>query len=256
MLRFHEAFDLVIIDEIDAFPYHNNPMLAYVAAKVVKPKGTNILLSATPPSAVRKAAERGRLAHVRVPVRFHRHPLPVPQLLAVPSLRKCVQSKALPQSLSTRLQTSLGRGAQVFVFVPNILMVEPMVELLRVKLNIDVRDKVICVEGTSSKDPDRTGKVQRFRNREIRVLVTTTILERGVTVPKSDVFILDADSGLFDEAALIQMAGRAGRSKDDPAGLVYFAAKERTHSQKEAVRQIKQMNRIARKRGYLKGGNE
>ncbi|MFD0696230.1 DEAD/DEAH box helicase [Paenibacillus sp. GCM10027628] len=257
LLRFHEAFDLVIVDEIDAFPYHNNPMLAYVAAKVVKPEGTNILLSATPPSAVRKAAERGRLAHVRVPVRFHRHPLPVPQLLAVPSLRKCIQSKALPQSLLTRLQTSVRRGAQVFVFVPNIQLVESMVELLRVKqLDIDGSGKVISVEGTSSKDSDRTLKVQRFRDREIRVLVTTTILERGVTVPKSDVFILDADSRLFDEAALVQMAGRAGRSKDDPAGLVYFASKELTHSQKEAIRQIKQMNRIARKRGYLKGGNE
>ena len=51
LLRFHKAFDLVIIDEIDAFPYHNNPMLAYAAAKVCKPSGTNILLSATPPRA-------------------------------------------------------------------------------------------------------------------------------------------------------------------------------------------------------------
>ena len=63
-------------------------------------------------------------------------------------------------------------------------------------------------------------------------------------MPKSDVFIMDADSKLFDEAALLQMAGRAGRSKDDPAGKVYFAAKEITQSQKEAIRQIRQMNRI------------
>lgn len=254
LLRFHEVFDLVIIDEIDAFPYHNNPMLAYAAAKVCKPSGTNILLSATPPMSVRQAAKRGRLPHVRVPVRFHRHPLPVPQLASVPPLRKIVQSQIMPNALFKKLVASVERGAQVFVFVPNIQLVEPMVNLLRAKLSHGMSEVILCIEGTSSKDLARTEKVQLFRNREIRVLITTTILERGVTVPKSDVFIMDADSQLFDEAALVQMAGRAGRSQDDPAGKVYFAAKEITQSQKEAIRQIKQMNRIARKQGYLLRG--
>ncbi|TXK80956.1 DEAD/DEAH box helicase [Paenibacillus sp. N3.4] len=257
LLRFHEAFDLVIIDEIDAFPYHNNPMLGFAAAKVCKPNGTNILLSATPPKAIRQAADRGRLPHVRVPVRFHRHPLPVPLLVAVPPLRNILQTQKFPSSLLSKLVASVERGAQVFVFVPNISLVEPAVELLRLKMRDMETGATICIEGTSSKDAERTEKVQRFRDRDIRLLVTTTILERGVTVPKSDVFIIDADSKLFDEAALVQMAGRAGRSKDDPAGKVYFAAKEITQSQKEAIRQIKQMNRIARKQGYLiKGGNE
>jgi competence protein ComFA len=251
LMRFDKGFDLVIIDEIDAFPYHNNPMLAYAAAKVCKPNGVNILLSATPPKDVRQAAERGNLRHVRVPVRFHRHPLPVPELLAIPSLNKCINTRALPNSLFRKLEVSVRRGAQLFVFVPNIRLVGPTVDLLIAKLHGDTN---VCIEGTSSKDPDRAEKVQRFRNRDIRVLVTTTILERGVTVPKSDVFILDADSKLFDEAALVQMAGRAGRSKDDPTGKVYFAAKEITQSQKEAVRQIEKMNRIARKQGYFDRG--
>ncbi|MEW9702587.1 DEAD/DEAH box helicase [Paenibacillus sp. SI8] len=254
LLRFQEAFDLVIIDEIDAFPYHNNPMLGYAAAKVCKPSGTNILLSATPSRAIRKAAERGRLPHVRVPVRFHKHPLPVPQLISVPTLRKSLKVQTLPQSLLSRFKVSVERGAQVFVFVPNIQLVEPTVALLRCKLRMDKQQAAVRIEGTSSKDLSRTEKVQLFRNREIRVLVTTTILERGVTVPQSDVFIMDADSKIFDEAALVQMAGRAGRSKDDPAGKVYLAAAEITLSQKEAVRQIRTMNRIARKHGFLLRG--
>ncbi|KRE97984.1 hypothetical protein ASG89_29130 [Paenibacillus sp. Soil766] len=254
LLRFHQAFDLVIIDEIDAFPYHNNPMLSYAAENVCKPSGTNILLSATPPTRVRQAAERGRLSHVRVPVRFHKHPLPVPQLISTPTLRKSIAAQSIPQSIQSRLEVSIERGAQVFVFVPNIQLVEPIVMLLREKLSRALKSTVVRIEGTSSKDLSRTEKVQLFRNREIRVLVTTTILERGVTVPQSDVFILDADSKLFDEAAIVQMAGRAGRSKDDPHGKVYLAAAEITKSQKEAVRQIRTMNRIARKQGFLQGG--
>lgn len=252
LMRFHEAFDLVIIDEIDAFPYHNNPMLTYAAAKVCKPSGVNILLSATPPKIIRQAAERGQLPHVRVPVRFHRNPLPVPKLIVVSSLNKFIQSRNLPNSLFAKLLVSVDRGAQLFIFVPNIRLVEPTVSLLRTKLS--QAGITVCVEGTSSKDPARVEKVQRFRSRDIRLLVTTTILERGVTVPKSDVFILDADSKLFDEAALVQMAGRAGRSKDDPAGMVYFAANEITYSQKEAIRQIRKMNSIARKQGYFERG--
>ncbi|WP_246294132.1 DEAD/DEAH box helicase [Paenibacillus planticolens] len=252
LIRFHEAFDLVIIDEIDAFPYHNNPMLTYAAAKVCKPSGVNILLSATPPKITRQEAERGRLPHVRVSVRFHKNPLPVPERIAVSSLNKLIPSRNLPNLLLAKLLVSVERGAQLFVFVPSIQLVEPMVNLLRAKLNQG--GNTVCVEGTSSKDAARAEKVQRFRNRDLQLLVTTTILERGVTVPKSDVFILDADSKLFDEAALVQMAGRAGRSKDDPAGMVYFAAKEFTHSQKEAIRQIQKMNRIARKQGYFERG--
>lgn len=246
LLRFKRAFDLVVIDEIDAFPYHNDPMLDFAAKGACKTGGKYIYLSATPPTPLQREAAAGRLPHAKVPARFHGHPLPVPQKLKILTVNRCLQEKKLPLHLIRSLSASLSRGAQVFLFVSRIKHIAPILELLR---------KVVTnmpIEGTSSIDPERASKVMAFRNREIRLLVTTTILERGVTVPKSDVFILDADSELFDEAALIQMAGRAGRSKDDPAGRVVFAAPQWTRSQSSAVRQIKAMNRIARKGGYLR----
>lgn len=214
LLRFTQAFDLVVIDELDAFPYHKNP---------------------------------------------------VPLLLAAPPLRSMLAAHKLSAPLVKKLEASLKRGAQVFVFVPNIRSVEPLVHLLRQVLGplhggrggTNTRKcPVPWIQGTSSKDPHRTEKVRDFRDGATRVLMTTTILERGVTVPRTDAFILDADSRLFDAAALVQMSGRVGRSKDDPAGTVYFVAKEKTSSQKEAIRQIAMMNAQAKKQGYLidKGG--
>ncbi|MCR8645048.1 helicase-related protein [Paenibacillus sp. N1-5-1-14] len=298
LIRFREAYDLVIIDELDAFPYHGDPMLAFAADQACKPGGCTLLLSATPPQALQRDCVRGRLPHVKVPARFHGHPLPVPGQLAIPALRRVLRAGQVPPALLTKLRASLARGAQLFLFVPSIAMVEPLVLLLRSalqagdlsvqatksvsaeqvqshlaspddtvplhKVSSNARtpkgaeqtashlDTTLTIEGTSSKDPLRTEKVQQFRSGEIRILVTTTILERGVTVPKTDVFILDADSKQFDEAALVQMSGRAGRSKDDPAGNVYFAAKERTKAQYAAISQIKSMNKIARKQGFLK----
>ncbi|WP_145947976.1 helicase-related protein [Paenibacillus sp. Y412MC10] len=247
LMRFYHAFDLVVIDELDAFPYHNDPMLAYAAQHACKTDGKFVYLSATPPRPLQREVSRGTLPHAKVPVRYHGHPLPVPKRIAMRSVETCLRQPKLLGPLAAELRRSIDRGAQIFLFVSRIRHIGPLVEILRRQF------KDISVEGTSSEDSERGEKVIAFRKKEIRLLVTTTILERGVTVPRSDVYILDADSSLFDEASLVQMAGRAGRSSEDPAGRVIFASSQWTLSQKLAVSQIKAMNRIAGKHGYLKG---
>lgn len=250
LIRFREAFDLVVIDEVDAFPYHNDRMLHFAASQSRACGGVTVLLSATPPAAMQRAARQGRLPHARVSVRFHRRPLPVPRRLNVPSAYRWASGRRMPAKLRAAIGNSLRRGAQVFLFVPYIRQVEPLVRCFRgnaAELGIDE----LAIEGTSSQDPDRDGKVSAFRARTIRLLITTTILERGVTIPKSDVFVLDADKPLFDAASLVQMAGRAGRSADDPDGMVYFAAPAWTIPQRDARRQIREMNAYARSKGYL-----
>ncbi|MET3852775.1 competence protein ComFA [Paenibacillus sp. OAE614] len=246
LMRFYHAFDLVVIDELDAFPYHNDPMLAYAAQHACKTDGKFVYLSATPPRPLQREVSRGTLLHAKVPVRYHGHPLPVPKRIAMRSVETCLRQPKLLGPLAAELRQSIDRGAQIFLFVSRIRHIGPLVEILR------RRFKDISVEGTSSEDSGRGEKVMAFRKKDIRLLVTTTILERGVTVPRSDVYILDADSSLFDDASLVQMAGRAGRSSEDPAGRVIFASSQWTLSQKLAVSQIKAMNRIAGKHGYLK----
>ncbi|XEC95370.1 helicase-related protein [Paenibacillus tarimensis] len=245
LLRFARGFELVIIDELDAFPFHGDPILQYAAEKACAPGGMKVLLSATPPEELQRKARKGLLPHARVPVRYHGYPLPVPLMVASPSVEQLLKRPSLPGKLVKIIGKSVARGAQLFIFVQKIRHVEPLVTRLRQVLDEPV-------EGTSSQDPQRTEKVRLFRERRIRVLVTTTILERGVTVPMSDVIIFDTDSKLFDAASLIQMAGRAGRSADDPCGNVYFISPARNRPQAAAIRQIKQMNRIAATSGYLK----
>jgi competence protein ComFA len=247
LLRFEGAFNLVVIDEIDAFPYHNNPVLTYAAKKACAQGGAFVLLSATPPAQLQMDAKRGKLPHVKVPVRYHRHPLPVPRLKRYGGLVNLGAhgGGGLEQALSESLQ----RGAQVFVFVPKIERLAPTLAWLRHRLH------GVCpygqIDATSSQDAERHEKVLRLRSGDIRILLTTTILERGVTIPKADVIVLDADSALFDAAALVQMAGRAGRSAADPFGRVLFLARDKTRSQVEALRQIRAMNRLAHRKGYL-----
>ncbi len=245
LLRYHAAFDLVIIDEIDAFPYDGNPMLAYGAYTACRPDGKFVYLSATPSDALQRAIRQGQLAHAKVPVRFHGHPLPVPKRMKTPSFVSWYGSGKLPMELLQQVQHSIERGAQLFWFMPRIAWIEPMVTLLKEHF------PMLHIAGTSSEDEQRAQKVVQFRERRIRILVTTTILERGVTVPGSDVYIIDAHDHVYHASALIQMAGRAGRSKQDPAGKVIFTASEYGRSQKQAIGQIRLMNRIARKQNYI-----
>ena len=264
LLRYEGAFDLVVIDEIDAFPYHNNPVLAFAAQKVRSHTGAVVLLSATPPAQLQTDAHRGRLAHVKVPVRYHGKPLPTPRLIryggihqlqvakpdGVNKTRSWLPSRDGGARLATIVSESLERGAQIFIFVPAIHRLESALAWMRRRM-----DKLCSrseIEATSSQDEDRHEKVMQFRNGAIRILLTTTILERGVTIPKADVIVLDADSALFDAAALLQMAGRAGRSAQDPFGKVHYLSREHTRAQAEAIRQIRAMNRLAERKGYFR----
>ena len=40
LLKFYQAFDLLIIDEVDAFPYVDNPILYKAAQNAIKKRGT------------------------------------------------------------------------------------------------------------------------------------------------------------------------------------------------------------------------
>ena len=250
LLRFQEAFHLVLIDELDAFPFHGDPMLQFAAGKARRPDGVTVLLTATPPRELQREVRMGRLPCARVPVRYHGFPLPEPRRLRLPELSRMLRTGRLPPRLVRALRRSVAAGSSLFVFVPYVRQAEVFAELLRryaSMLGLEAGQ----IAGTSSRDAGRGRKVQSFRNREVRLLVATTILERGVTVPRSDVFILDADNAMFDETALVQMAGRAGRSAEAPDGRVFFAGRHMTAAQRRAIRHIRSMNRLAREKGYL-----
>ena len=79
LLKFYRAFDLLIVDEVDAFPYVDNPMLYHAVAQSVKEKSTIIFLTATSTDELDKKVSKGELNRLSLPRRFHGNPLIVPQ---------------------------------------------------------------------------------------------------------------------------------------------------------------------------------
>ena len=84
-----------------------------------------------------------------------------------------------------------------------------------------------------------------FKAGHLRYLVTTSILERGVTVKALQVIVFDSANPIFDAKALVQIAGRVGRKQDCRDGEVYFLADVFSSEMKEAIDEIRNCNRKA-----------
>ncbi|WP_461213244.1 helicase-related protein [Lacticaseibacillus sp. GG6-2] len=232
LLRYYQAFDLLIIDEVDAFPFVHNQALAYAAEHATR--GAKVWLSATPPAKLLQAAKRGRLGLSVLPRRFHNAPLPVPKVAWLGRRR-------LPEQIDAKLIRQLATIVSThrcLLFVPEIAWVPILQTQLQAKL-------AVPVAGVHASDPERADKVAAFRRGDIQLLITTTILERGVTIPKCAVMVLAADARQFDAASLIQMAGRAGRSADSVDDPVWFYARHYTRAMQLALRTIRHINHQA-----------
>lgn len=81
-----------------------------------------------------------------------------------------------------------------------------------------------------------------FRNKELDVLVCTTLLERGITIPSVQVVVFKGNHSVFTTASLIQIFGRVGRSFKDPKGEGICLCQFSNQSIKDCVYQISKMN--------------
>ena len=79
LFRYEKYFDLLIMDEIDAFPYKGNETLKAFFFRALR--GNYVLLSATPSDEFVNAFKKKGGDVLELFVRFHRHPLPVPELI-------------------------------------------------------------------------------------------------------------------------------------------------------------------------------
>lgn len=77
LLRYRDYFDLVIVDEVDAFPYAEDLLLHRAVENAQRTNGKRVYLSATPDESLKKTVDR----IYYLPARYHRRELPVPQVL-------------------------------------------------------------------------------------------------------------------------------------------------------------------------------
>lgn len=234
LLRFKQHFDTVFVDEVDAFPLSMDPQLSNAIQLASKLNHSHIFMTATPPRHFLKQFPPEKI--IKLPARFHRHPLPIPKFkyFKLKSTRK--------QNLLLNLfRNQINQQRFTLVFFNNIEIMNKTYQ----QYKMDIAD-LICVH---SEDNLRFEKIEDLRRGQHKIVFTTTILERGFTMTHLDVVVVDA--GSFQQEALIQIAGRVGRKQQSPSGLVLFLHEGVTLSMVLAKRNIISMNRLAIKRGWV-----
>ena len=225
LYRYYRAFDLLILDEPDAFPYRGDPVLHGIAKTACR--GHRIFLSATPDEEIQREVREGTVAELSLHVRPHGQPLPVPRIV--------VCSWILGAILLLKW-ISEHRNHPRMVFVPTVQGAKRMGRLLSL-----LEACAVC----TGRSEDRDAVMEEFRKKEAGLIAATTVLERGITVAGCDICVWNADHAVFDEASLIQMAGRAGRSFEHPEGDVLFLCRSRSETAEACARKLREDNRYA-----------
>ena len=239
LLKFHHAFDLLIVDEVDAFPYVDNPILYYAVNQCVKEEGLKIFLTATSTDELDKKVRTGELKRLSLPRRFHGNPLIIPKPVWLSDFNRYLDKSQLSPKLKTAIEKQRRTGYPLLIFASEIKKGEKLKEILQEQFPNE------NIGFVSSVAENRLEQVQAFRDGELTILISTTILERGVTFPCVDVFVIEANHRLFTKSSLIQIGGRVGRSMDRPTGELLFFHDGLNTSIKKAIKEIKQMNKEA-----------
>lgn len=226
LYRYDHYFDLIILDEIDAFPFKNNKLLNDMFFRAVK--GNIVMMSATPSNDVIEYFSQENRGILELNTRFHRHPLPVPKVIIKIGYLK------FPWLINL-MNKYKNEGKKLFIFAPTIDRCE---FVYKVVSKVIKNGKFV-----HSKCKDRTDIISDFKQGNFDYLVTTAVLERGVTFKNLQVVVFDADNSIYDDQALIQISGRVGRKIDAPEGDVFFLVNKTTSAIEKTIETIKSKNK-------------
>jgi len=217
--RFKKAFGLLIVDEYDAFPFKGNDTLFNFLKETCV--GKKIYLSAT---FLKEELEGKRTVYLDK--RYHYINIPVPEVKIVPrffqyfvAFKECKRNKEV-----------------LFVFVPTILESIKFHKFLS-KLNV----KSILF---NSKVNNKQELFNLIKRKTYKVIITTSILERGITLEGLNVLIINANHTVFDHRCLIQISGRVGRKKNHPTGKILLLTNKMNNEIKKAIQDIQKSNSL------------
>ncbi len=234
LYRFRHAFDVIFVDEADAFPYTADETLRRAVRKAAKPQAPVHFVTATPSDKLIADIKRtGQISTINR--RYHGQPLPVPRYDTLWNYAKQIQKGKLPKKLVSWTKERLKQQQPFLIFFHNIVLMEEAGPLFK---QLDAR-----IHAVHATHPDRKEYVQALRNKEVPGLLTTTILERGITIPNVQVAVVGAEQLLFNKGALIQIGGRVGRSAQFPSGDFVLFHHGITYAMDEAKNEIIQLNK-------------
>lgn len=213
LFRYHNYFDYLIVDEPDAYPFSNSDLLKGIMLTSFKKHV--VFMSATYDTSLLDIL--GNFTHLRLPLRPNLKPLPIPYV------RRTI--------FEILIDLKKNKERKNLIFVPT----------KRIAKYLSILFKIPCI---TSKTIEKDRIIDCFRNGDINTLISTTVLERGVTFENCFVYVLWADHPVFNRASLIQISGRVMRGKST-VGECYFHSFYRSKEVEACILNLEENNRLA-----------
>ncbi len=237
LYRFQEAFDVIFVDEADAFPYTADETLQRAVRKAAKPMAPIHAVTATPSADLLQARRKSEAVSV-LNRRYHGHALPVPRYEPLWRYSQQIQKGRLPQKLIHWVNTQLEKQQPFLLFFHSIALMKAVEPLFQ-----QLHPQIFAVHAA---DENRKEIVQKLRDKKVPGLLTTTILERGITIPNVQVAVVGAEQQIFTKGALIQIGGRVGRSVVHPTGDFVLFHHGISYAMDDAKNEIQKLNKGGR----------
>ncbi len=221
LYRYYHSFDLLVLDEVDAFPLKGDETLMNIAMNSCK--GRIIFSTATVDEQLRKILEKRDVEVIELLMRPSNRPLSVP--------RQIYLNRYLASFCLYRLMKSTAR--QCIIFVSNRRDCRILYEIF---------SRFFSCTCVYSDLKERRENIEAFRKGRYQFIFSTSVLERGITIKNIDVIILDYD-GIFDEGSLVQMTGRVGRGIDDDEGRSWLIAQRKDKAIRDTIAYLERANR-------------
>jgi len=158
------------------------------------------------------------------------HPIPEPQII----IKRFFIFRLI--YLIKKLRFYINENKPCLVFVPTIDDTKKVFNFI----------KNLAKPGyfVNSKSKNRSKIIEDFRLGKYKYLITTAVLERGVTIKDLQVIVFNSNHKIYNEASLVQISGRVGRKIDSYEGEVIFLGEKKTKYMEEAISNIQNSNKI------------
>ena len=164
------------------------------------------------------------------------------QLETPPDNRYNVQTYVVEKNRSLvvdAIEKELSRDGQVFYLYNNI---ERIYNVART-LQSEIKDaKIGIVHGKMNRD-DIEDVMMRFTNKELNILVCTTIIENGIDIPNANTILID-NAQDFGLAQIYQIKGRVGRS--NRVAYAYLLVPPRKQLSETAAKRLQAVKEFAK----------
>ena len=207
-------------DEVDAFPLKGNKTLFNISLNSCK--GHIIFSTATIDRELNDILKKRIYKKVELNVRPSFKPLAIPKIILLPQIFIYLYLFFLLKNIER----------QCIIFVSS----KKQCQIL-----YNIYSRLFSCTYVYSDLDSRNENISNFRNQKYQFIISTTVLERGITIKNIDVIIIDIGD-VFDESNLIQMLGRIGRGIDNNYGDAYLLANKNNKKITNTINYLRKAN--------------